>query len=208
MRWSEHPDPESSRSGPFRVIRCFRVPSLVRQQGFRSRSAMELGPGAAEHGTVLIEPSQTDHAEFMRRRRGVATLTQATIAMRPVHSEVSVLPLTTAVIGFLLGLGGLREFLVRGIWYGQLQPLLVGAAGALVSSMLLLAAIAIWLQWSRWPRLATLAGALSIVFHVYGALPPGRNVGPLAMTMGVGIGVALLTYVGRHRRVDLQLVEP
>jgi hypothetical protein len=121
---------------------------------------------------------------------------------------VSVLPLTTAVIGFLLGLGGLREFLVRGIWYGQLQPLLVGAAGALVSSMLLLAAIAIWLQWARWPRLATLAGALSIAFHIYGALSPERNVGLLAMTMGVGIGVALLAYVGRHRRADLQLVEP
>ena len=45
--------------------------------------------------------------------------------------EVSVLPLTTAVIGFLLGLGGLRELLVDGIWYGQLQPLLIGAAGAL-----------------------------------------------------------------------------
>ena len=118
------------------------------------------------------------------------------------------LPLTTAVIGFLLGLGGLREFLVRGIWFGQLQPLLVGAAGALVSCMLLLAAIAIWLQWSRWPRLAALAGALSIVFHVYGAVQPERNVGVLAMTLGVGIGVALLAHVGRRRRVELQLVEP
>src|SRR6187549_3137109 len=85
----------------------------------------------------------------------------------PRDTEVPVLPLTTAVIGFLLGLGGLRELLVDGIWYGQLQPLLVGAAGALVSSLLLLAALAIWLRWSRWPRLATFAGALSIVFHIY-----------------------------------------
>jgi hypothetical protein len=121
--------------------------------------------------------------------------------------EVSVLPLTTAVIGFLLGLGGLRELLVDGIWYGQLQPLLIGAAGALVSSLLLLAAVAIWLRWSRWPRLASFAGALSIVFHVYGALQPQRSVGLLAMTLGVGIGVALLAHVGRRRRVALQLVE-
>jgi hypothetical protein len=118
-----------------------------------------------------------------------------------------VLPLTTAVIGFLLGLDGLREFLVDGIWYGQLQPLLVGAAGALVSSLLLLAAVAIWLRWSRWPRLATFAGAVSIVFHLYAALQPARNAGLLAMAMGVGVGVALLAHVRRQRAVALQLVQ-
>ena len=117
------------------------------------------------------------------------------------------LPLTTAVIGFLLGLGGLRELLVDGIWYGQLQPLLIGATGVLVSALLLLAAVAIWLRWSRWPRLASFAGALSIVFHIYGALPPQRNVGLFAMTLGVGIGVALLAHVGRRRQAELQLVE-
>jgi hypothetical protein len=119
---------------------------------------------------------------------------------------VSVLPLTTAVIGFLLGLGGLREFLVDGIWYRQLQPLLVGAAGALVSSLLLLAAIAIWLRWSRWPRLATCAGVLSIVFHLYAALQPQRNVGFLAVTLGVGVGIALLTHVRRRTGGALELV--
>ena len=117
------------------------------------------------------------------------------------------LPLTTAVIGFLLGLGGLRELLVDGIWYGQLQPLLVGAAGALVSSLLLLAALAIWLQWSRWPRLATFAGAISIVFHLYAALQPQRNVGVLAMTLGVGVGIALLAYARRRGEVALELVQ-
>jgi hypothetical protein len=126
--------------------------------------------------------------------------------MYPARSEVSVLPLTTAVIGFLLGLGGLREFLVDGIWYGQLQPLLVGAAGALVASLLLLAALAIWRRWSRWPRLAAFAGAVSIVFHVYAALQPERNVGLLAMTLGIGVGVALLAHVRRTRGITLELV--
>ena len=116
------------------------------------------------------------------------------------------LPLTTAVIGFLLGLGGLREFLVDGIWYGQLQPLLVGAAGALVSSLLLLAAIAIWLRWSRWPSLATSAGAISIVFHLYAALQPQRNVGVLAMALGIGVGVALLAHARRRAQVPIELV--
>ena len=117
------------------------------------------------------------------------------------------LPLATAVIGFLLGLGGLREFLIDGIWNGQLQPLLVGAAGALIASLLLLAAMAIWLRWSRWPRLATFAGTVSIVFYLYAALRPEHNVGLLAMAMGVGIGLTLLAYVRRQRTVALQLVQ-
>lgn len=46
------------------------------------------------------------------------------------------LPITTAVIGFVLGLGGLQELFVRGIWNGELPSLVVGAMGALVSSPL------------------------------------------------------------------------
>ena len=120
--------------------------------------------------------------------------------------EETVLPITTAVIGLMLGFGGLQEMFVRGIWNGELQPLLMGIAGALVSALLLLAALAIWRRWSQWPRIAMLAGVLSIVFHVYGALPPERNVGMLAMTLGVGIGVALLTYTIRRRESSLQVV--
>jgi hypothetical protein len=119
---------------------------------------------------------------------------------------VAVLPLATAVIGFLLGLSGLEELFVRGIWYGEPQPLLVGASGALVSTLLLVAALAIWRRWSLWPRIASVAGALSIAFHVYGALPPARNVGLLAMAMGVGIGVTLLSHAIRRRETSLELV--
>jgi hypothetical protein len=142
----------------------------------------------------------------MQPGSGIATFGRTKLVLHPVRSEVSVLPLTTAVIGFLLGLGGLREFLVDGIWYGQLQPLLVGAAGALVSSLLLLAAIAIWLRWSRWQRLAACAGGLSIAFHLYAGLQPQRSVGLFAMTLGIGVGVALLTYARRRRDTALELV--
>ena len=117
------------------------------------------------------------------------------------------LPITTAVIGFVLGLGGLQELFVRGIWNGELPSLIVGAMGALVSSLLLVAALAIWRRWSQWPRIAMLAGWLSIAFHVYGALPlPERYVGLLAMMLGVGIGLVLLAYTLRHRESSPQLV--
>ena len=118
------------------------------------------------------------------------------------------LPIVTAVIGLLLGFGGLQELVVRGIWNGELQPLLMGVAGALVCALLLVAALAIWRKWPQSPRLAALAGALSIAFHVYGALPPERNVGLMAMAMGVGIGIALLVHALRRREAPLQLIEP
>ena len=68
----------------------------------------------------------------MSREVGVALLSHPVDS----NSEVAVLPITTAVIGFVLGLGGLQELFVRGIWNGELPSLVVGAMGALVSSPL------------------------------------------------------------------------
>jgi hypothetical protein len=156
---------------------------------------------------TLIEPSQTDHARFMRGFARGANLVSPYSHPGDVNSEVAVLPITTAVIGFLLGLGGLQELFVRGIWNGELPSLLVGAAGAVVSSLLIVAALAIWRRWSQWPRIAMVAGSLSIAFHLYGALPlPERYVGLLAMMLGVGIGIALLAYTIRRRESSPRLV--
>ena len=99
------------------------------------------------------------------------------------------LAMTTAVIGLMLGFGGLQELFVRGIWNGEREALVIGAAGAVVSALLLLAALAMWRRWAVWPRLAALAGALSVAFHIYAALPPTRSVGLFALLSGVVIGL-------------------
>ncbi len=91
------------------------------------------------------------------------------------------MPMTTVVIGLMLGFGALQELFVRGIWNGEGQPLVVGAAGAVVSALLLLAALAMWRGWSAWPRTAALAGVLSVVFHTYAAFGPERYVGNFAL---------------------------
>ena len=116
------------------------------------------------------------------------------------------MPMTTAVIGFMLGFGALQELFVRGIWKAEGQSLLIGAAGSVVSAMLLLAALAMWRRWDAWPRLAALAGALSVAFHVYAALPPMRIVGTFALVAGVAIGVALLAQAIRAREHGLHVV--
>jgi hypothetical protein len=117
------------------------------------------------------------------------------------------LSLFTAVIGMLLGVGGLRELFVRGILYREMQPLLVGATGALVGALLLLTALAHWRRWPRWPRLAIAAGSASVVFHLYASMPPERNVGLLAMLLGVGIGIALIARASRADRAPLHLIK-
>jgi len=116
------------------------------------------------------------------------------------------MPMTTAVIGLMLGFGALQELFVRGIWNGERQPLFIGAAGAVVSALLLLAALAMWRRWTVWPRLAALAGALSVAFHVYAAVGPERSVGMFAMLSGVGIGVALLVQALRSRETRPHVV--
>jgi hypothetical protein len=125
----------------------------------------------------------------------------------PMTRGSRLLSLFTAVIGMLLGVGGLRELFVRGILYREMQPLLVGATGALVGALLLLTALAHWRRWPRWPRLAIAAGSASVVFHLYASMPPERNVGLLAMLLGVGIGIALIARASRADRAPLHLIK-
>ena len=114
--------------------------------------------------------------------------------------------MTTAVIGMMLGFGGLQELFVRGIWNGERQPFFIGAAGTFVAALLLLAALAMWRRWTVSPRLAAFAGALSVAFHVYAALPPERYVGVFALLSGVGIGIILLAQALRSCGSRLHLV--
>jgi hypothetical protein len=50
-------------------------------------------------------------------------------------------------------------------------------------------------MWRKWPsarRLAIVTAVSSILFHVYLALPPHRNVGSVALVVGAGYGLVLL----------------
>lgn len=116
------------------------------------------------------------------------------------------LSIVTAVIGMLLGVGGLQELFVRGVLYRELQPLLVGATGALVGAMLVLSALAHWRRWPMWPRLAVATGSASVLFHLYASMPPERNVGLLAMLLGIGIGITLIVRASRGDRTPLELI--
>ena len=103
-----------------------------------------------------------------------------------------VVALLSVLVALFLGYGAAEEFVVRGIYDGETQPLVVGLAGTAVSVLLIAAGVAYWRRRPSARRLALAAAVASVLFHVYAALPPHRNVGILALLVGAGYGLVLL----------------
>ena len=103
-----------------------------------------------------------------------------------------VLAVLSILVALLLGFGAVEGFIVRGVRGGEVQPFLILLAGMFVSVLLATSGIALWRQWPMTRRLLVFAGISSVVFHVYAALPPHRNVGMVALIVGAGYGLILL----------------
>jgi hypothetical protein len=96
------------------------------------------------------------------------------------------------VVALLVGFGAVQELIIRGIRDGELQPALLSLAGIVVSVLFAISAVAMIQKWPNTRRLVAITATLSIVVHVYGAMPPHRNVGPVALIVGAGYGLVLL----------------
>ena len=102
------------------------------------------------------------------------------------------LGLLNIVVALFLGYGAVEELIVRGVRGGETQPFVIGAVGIVVSALLVASGIALWRRRSGARRLALVAAVASVLFHVYAALPPHRNVGILVLLIGAGYGLLLL----------------
>ena len=109
------------------------------------------------------------------------------------------------LVAALTAFGALQELMVRGILYGQTQPFLLSLAGIFVSILFMTSGIAILRQWQKARRLVLATGVLSILVHVYGALPPHRIMGYVALLVGAGYGLLMLLAFERNRKRDLVL---
>lgn len=114
-------------------------------------------------------------------------------------------PRLTAITVLALALGGgaVQELVVPGLRGGGAQATFIGVAGIVVAVLCLSAAWLLWKQSAVAPKLAAISGALAILFHAYAALPPHRNVGILALLLGVAIGVLLLLEAGAARHTGV-----
>jgi len=99
--------------------------------------------------------------------------------------------LFSILIALLIGFGAVQD-IVRGARGGEVRPLLIGLAGMIVSVLLTTSGIAFWQGWATARRLVLVAAVSSVAFHVYAALPPHRNIGIVALLVGVGYGLVLL----------------
>jgi hypothetical protein len=96
------------------------------------------------------------------------------------------------LVASLTGLGAIQQFISREIGFGQMQPLLISLAAIVVSLLFIISGIALLRQWPNVRRLIILTGTLSILLHVYGVLPPHRNMGFFVLIVGAGYGLVML----------------
>jgi hypothetical protein len=82
--------------------------------------------------------------------------------------------------------------IVFGIIDHEVYPAIIGTIGTVISVLFLVTGIALWRKWPSTRRLAIVTAVFSIVFHVYAALPPHRNMGYPALIIGAGCGLVLL----------------
>ena len=96
------------------------------------------------------------------------------------------------MVALSTGFGAAQEFIVRGIGDRQRQPLLLSLVAIIVSLLFITSGIALLRRWPTARRLITLTGTLSILLHVYGVLPPHRNMGFVVLIVGAGYGLVML----------------
>ena len=112
-----------------------------------------------------------------------------------------VLVVFNILVALALGFGAGQEFVMGGILGGKVQPFLLSSAALVVSALFIISAIAMLRQWTAVRRLVLVTGILSILIHIYGALPPHRNMGYPALLIGAGYAlVMMLAYYTNSRR--------
>lgn len=96
------------------------------------------------------------------------------------------------LVALLTGFGALQHLIIQGTRDRQMQPFLLSLAGIVVSILFVTSGIALLRKWPTVRRLIISTGTLSILLHVYGALPPHRNMGFVALIVGAGYGLLML----------------
>ena len=125
------------------------------------------------------------------------------------RAELMLVTLNMLVAG-VTGFGALQELLAGGLFAGGLSDGKVGTfllslAAVFISLLFIVSGVAMLRHWRTARRLIMATGLLSILLHVYGALPPHRNMGYIALVVGAGYGLLMLLAFEWQRRRKLVL---
>lgn len=96
------------------------------------------------------------------------------------------------LVALVLGFFAVQQFANRGIRDGELQPFVLSSAAILVSILFIISAVAMLREWTTARSLVVITGVLSLLVHVYGVLPPHRNMGYPALLIGAGYAVVMI----------------
>lgn len=107
------------------------------------------------------------------------------------------------MVALLTGFGALQEFIIGGILNRQLQPLLISLMAIIVSILFVISGVALLRRWATTRRVIIVTGTLSILLHVYGALPPHGNMGFLVLIVGAGYGLLMLVVFEWNQKRNL-----
>jgi hypothetical protein len=116
------------------------------------------------------------------------------------NRKLLILVVLNIAVALALGFGAVQEFVVSGILDGKLQPFFLSSAAIIVSVLFIVSAVAMLRQWPRVRRLVLLTGGLSMLIHIYGALPPHRNMGYPALLLGAGYALVMMWAYDRTSR--------
>lgn len=89
------------------------------------------------------------------------------------------------LVALSLGCYAVKEFVIRDIRFGELQPFVLSSAAILISILFIISAVAMLREWTTARSLVLITGVSSVRPRVR-RLPPHRNMGYPALLIGAG----------------------
>ena len=102
------------------------------------------------------------------------------------------------LVALVLGFAAVQDVATRDIRDSRLQPFVLSSAVIVVSILFIISAVAMWREWTTARSLVLITGVTSLLVHVYGVLPPHRNMGFVALLIGAGYAVVMILVFRRN----------
>ena len=176
---------------PAIYLRLIRAMALLVPGQFRSDWRREWEAEVINHWLLLEKWERLNAKSKFDLLKRVQGAVRDVVCFQQRRTNL-VLVTLNLVVALLTGFGASQEFVVGGLLYRQVQPLLVSMIGIIVSILFAISGIAMLRRWPAARVLIILTGTLSILLHVYGALPPHRSMGILVLIVGAGYGLVML----------------
>ena len=187
---------------PAIYLRLIRATALLVPKQFRSDWRREWEAEVISHWMLLEKWERLNAKSKLDLLKRVQGAFRDVVWFQQRRTSLTLVTLNL-VVALLTGFGALQEFIIGGILNRQMQPLLISLMAIIVSILFVISGVAMLRRWATTRRLIIVTGTLSILLHVYGALPPHRNMGILVLIVGAGYGLLMLVVFEWNQKRNL-----